>query len=89
MLKYYLGDSSASLVVCTQEYEKVLRPITLEMSKPLLVTGRDNVLTAQLYQPNTAFLKKPEDNLADVGRTNAWYGHNEALIIYTSGECSF
>ncbi|KAJ8710220.1 hypothetical protein PYW07_009586 [Mythimna separata] len=89
MLKYYLSDSSASLVLCTQEYEKVLRPITLEMAKPLLITGRDNVLTAQLYQPNTSFLKpKAEDNLDDIGRSNSWYGKNEALIIYTSGTTS-
>ncbi|KAH9629100.1 hypothetical protein HF086_008549 [Spodoptera exigua] len=59
------------------------------MNKPLLVTGRDNVLTAQLYQPNTSFLKpKAESNLADVGRSNEWYGKNEALIIYTSGTTS-
>ncbi|KAF9416077.1 hypothetical protein HW555_006489 [Spodoptera exigua] len=89
MLKYYLNDSFSSLVLCTQEFEKVLRPITLEMNKPLLVTGRDNVLTAQLYQPNTSFLKpKAESNLADVGRSNEWYGRNEALIIYTSGTTS-
>uniref|UniRef100_A0A2A4JMG4 Acyl-CoA synthetase family member 3, mitochondrial n=1 Tax=Heliothis virescens TaxID=7102 RepID=A0A2A4JMG4_HELVI len=89
MLKYYLTDSGSSLVVCTQEFEKVLRPLTLDLKKPLLVTGRDNVLTAQLYQPNTSFLKpKPEDNLNDVGRPNSWYGKNEALIIYTSGTTS-
>ncbi|KAF9794418.1 hypothetical protein SFRURICE_009674 [Spodoptera frugiperda] len=89
MLKYYLTDSFSSLVLCTQEFEKVLRPITLEMNKPLLVTGRDNVLTAQLYQPNTSFLKpKAESNLTDVGRSNEWYGNNEALIIYTSGTTS-
>lgn len=89
MLKYYLTDSSSSLVVCTQEFEKVLRPLTLELKKPLLVTGRDSVLTAQLYQPNTSFLKpKPEETLNDVGKTNSWYGHNEALIIYTSGTTS-
>lgn len=89
MLKYYLTDSYSSLVLCTQEFEKVLRPITLEMNKPLLVMGRDNVLTAQLYQPNTSFLKpKAENNLSDVGKSNEWYGNNEALIIYTSGTTS-
>lgn len=89
MLKYYLTDSTSSLVICTQEYEKVLRPITLEMHKPLLITGRDKELTAQLYQPNSAFFKpKADDNLTDFGRTNSWYGNNDALIIYTSGTTS-
>ncbi|XP_075985356.1 acyl-CoA synthetase family member 3 [Anticarsia gemmatalis] len=89
MLKYFLSDSFASLVVCTQEYEKVLRPITLDVSKPLLITGRDKEITAQLYQPNTSFLKpKAEDQLPDVGRSNEWYGSSDALIIYTSGTTS-
>ncbi|XP_028166562.1 acyl-CoA synthetase family member 3, mitochondrial [Ostrinia furnacalis] len=86
MLKYYLGDSGASLAICTPEYEKLLRPITLELSKPLLITGKDKEITAQLYQPNSAFLKsKSEDTLIDVGKTNAWYGSADAFIIYTSG----
>lgn len=88
MLKHFLTDSLAHLVVCTQEYEKVLRPITLEVGTPLLITGRDKEITAQLYQPNSPFPKPKEDNLADVGRSNEWYGNNEALIIYTSGTTS-
>lgn len=89
MLKYFLEDSMSSLVVCTQEYEKLLRPITLEINKPLLITGKDKEITAQLYQPNSSFLKpKPEDSLVDVARSNAWYGNTEALIIYTSGTTS-
>lgn len=90
MLKHFLTDSLASLVVCTQEYEKVLRPLTLEISKPLLITGRDKEITAQLYQPNSSFLKpKAEDILPEVGKSNEWYGNNEALIIYTSGKFIF
>ncbi|KAL0811836.1 hypothetical protein ABMA28_009264 [Loxostege sticticalis] len=93
MLKYYLGDSGASLAICTPEYDKLLRPITLELSKPLLITGKDKEITAQLYQPNSAFLKpKAEDTLTDVltdvGKTNAWYGNADAFIIYTSGTTS-
>lgn len=89
MLKYFLTDSMANLIVCTQEYEKVLRPITLDIRKPLLITGRDKEITAQLYQPNSSFLKpKPESQLSNVGRSNEWYGNKEALIIYTSGTTS-
>ncbi|KAG6449352.1 hypothetical protein O3G_MSEX005988 [Manduca sexta] len=89
MLKYYLQDSMSHLVVCTQEYEKLLRPITLELSTPLLITGKDKEITAQLYQPNSAFLQpKNEDSINDVGRSNDWYASREALIIYTSGTTS-
>lgn len=87
MLKYFLQDSMSNLVVCTQEHEKLLRPITLEISKPLLITGKDKEITAQLYQPNSSFLKpKPEETLVDTARPNSWYGDIEALIIYTSGK---
>ncbi|KAM3961341.1 acyl-CoA synthetase family member 3 [Aphomia sociella] len=88
MLKYFLTDSQADLAICTQEYERILRPITLETSQPLLITGRDKEITAQLYQPDTTFLKPKPENLADVGRSNLWYGDVEALIIYTSGTTS-
>ncbi|XP_073962796.1 malonate--CoA ligase ACSF3, mitochondrial-like isoform X2 [Choristoneura fumiferana] len=89
MLKYFLKDSSAGLVICTQEYENTLRPLAKEISKPLLVTGRDKEITAQLYQPNNSFMKpKAENTLSDVGKTNAWYGRNDALLIYTSGTTS-
>ncbi|XP_059055837.1 malonate--CoA ligase ACSF3, mitochondrial [Achroia grisella] len=89
MLKYFLTDSCADLAICTQDYEKTLQPLTLETSIPLLITGKDKEITAQLYQPDTSFLKpKLDDLLADVGRTNLWYGDAEALIIYTSGTTS-
>ncbi|KOB74723.1 putative acyl-coenzyme A synthetase ACSM2, mitochondrial-like protein [Operophtera brumata] len=70
MLKYFIQDSMADLAICTQDYEKVLRPITLELQKPLLTTGRDKELTAQLYQPNTDFLKPKVEGLNDAGKSN-------------------
>ncbi|CAG5055385.1 unnamed protein product [Parnassius apollo] len=89
MLKYFITDSSASLVICTQEYEDLLRPLTVELSRPLLITSRDNEVTAQLYQPNSSFLKpKIEESLSDTGKSNMWYGKNDAMLIYTSGTTS-
>ncbi|XP_026750548.2 malonate--CoA ligase ACSF3, mitochondrial [Galleria mellonella] len=89
MLKYFLTDSDADFTVCTQEYEKILRPITSETSTPLLITGKDKEITAQLYQPDTSFLKpKTENLLTDVGRSNIWYGDRDAMLIYTSGTTS-
>ncbi|RVE45113.1 hypothetical protein evm_010222 [Chilo suppressalis] len=90
MLKYFVADSDASLIVCTQDFEKILQPVTKELSKPLLVTGKDREIIAQLYQPNTAFMKKQEDSdvLTDVGKTNEWYGQADAMLIYTSGTTS-
>ncbi|XP_061723757.1 malonate--CoA ligase ACSF3, mitochondrial [Cydia pomonella] len=86
MLKYFVQDSTASLVICTNEYENILRPLTKDMKKPLLVTGKDKEITAQLYQPNNSFSSKEE--VTDVGRSNLWYGEKDALLIYTSGTTS-
>ncbi|XP_063369444.1 malonate--CoA ligase ACSF3, mitochondrial [Cydia amplana] len=85
MLKYFLQDSAASLVICTNEYDSILRPLAKDIKKPLLVTGKDKEITAQLYQPNNSFSSK---EVTDVGRSNLWYGEKDALLIYTSGTTS-
>ncbi|KAL4708672.1 hypothetical protein ACJJTC_008198 [Scirpophaga incertulas] len=90
MLKYFVNDSQASLLVCTQEYEKLMKPISLDISKPLLITGQDKEVTVQLYQPNNAHIKsKPGTSiLNDVGKSNEWYSKADAMLIYTSGTTS-
>ncbi|XP_034825841.1 malonate--CoA ligase ACSF3, mitochondrial [Maniola hyperantus] len=40
MLKYYITDSGSILIICLQDFEKVLRPVSQELSKPLLVVYR-------------------------------------------------
>ncbi|XP_049879949.1 malonate--CoA ligase ACSF3, mitochondrial [Pectinophora gossypiella] len=83
MLKYFIGDSQSALVVCSQEYEDILTPIANELSRYLLVTTKVKQIKAQLYMSNEV-----SNKCEDVGRSNAWYGDNEALIIYTSGTTS-
>lgn len=82
MLKYFLVDSSSALIVSTQDFENTLAPIAKDINSHLLVITRDKQITAQLYQPNTAFPLKTED----VGYSNIWYGENDAMLIYTSGK---
>ncbi|GBP34151.1 Acyl-CoA synthetase family member 3, mitochondrial [Eumeta japonica] len=89
MIKYFITDSTAKLVICTQEHEKLLRSITSELSVPLLIKGREKEITAQFYQPDSSFLEpKPEEGMIDVGKSNLWYGDSDALIVYTSGTTS-
>ncbi|XP_023951373.2 malonate--CoA ligase ACSF3, mitochondrial [Bicyclus anynana] len=40
MLKYYITDSGSKLIICLQDYEKILRPVSEELAKPLLVVYR-------------------------------------------------
>ncbi|XP_072948009.1 malonate--CoA ligase ACSF3, mitochondrial [Epargyreus clarus] len=87
MLKYFLQDCGASLVVCTQEYEKTLRPIALETSKPLLTTTRAGQEEPTQDKLGLQLTPKTEI-LADTGRSNSWYGNNDAMLIYTSGTTS-
>lgn len=87
LLKYYLQDCGASLVVCTQEYEKTLRPVALETSKPLLTTSRAGPESSQDKVSSLGLQLTPKTEiLADTGRSNSWYGNTEAMLIYTSGE---
>ncbi|CAG9124689.1 unnamed protein product [Plutella xylostella] len=85
MLKYFLEDSDSKLVICTQEFEKLLRPVAIDASKPLLISTRDKEVSAQVCQSNET---KEASSLEDLGRSNMWYGGQDALIIYTSGTTS-
>ncbi|KAG7300814.1 hypothetical protein JYU34_015149 [Plutella xylostella] len=85
MLKYFLEDSDSKLVICTQEFEKLLRPVAIDASKPLLISTRDKEVSAQVCQSNET---KEAGSLEDLGRSNMWYGGQDALIIYTSGTTS-
>ncbi|XP_045511996.1 malonate--CoA ligase ACSF3, mitochondrial [Pieris brassicae] len=82
MLKYFITDSDAGLVICTKEHENLLRPVTSELSKPLLVSDRDK---DKDEVPNHW---KPETGLGETGPTNLWYGGKDAMLIYTSGTTS-
>ncbi|XP_026320937.1 acyl-CoA synthetase family member 3, mitochondrial isoform X2 [Hyposmocoma kahamanoa] len=84
MLKYFLTDSSTELIISTQDFENTLAPLAKDINRHLLVITRDKQITAQLYQPNSAFPLKTED----VGLNNIWYGENDAMLIYTSGTTS-
>lgn len=75
MLKYFIGDSGSNLIICSQDYEKILRPIAQSLSKPLITTTRAD--------------EKVELNpeaLNEVGQSNTWYGNSDAMLIYTSGK---
>ncbi|CAH2097562.1 unnamed protein product [Euphydryas editha] len=80
MLKYFITDSGSSLVICSEEFQKILNPVTKELSKPLLV------VTTVTDQGNE--VKDNTDSLTDVGHSNKWYGGTEAMLIYTSGTTS-
>ncbi|XP_046973567.1 malonate--CoA ligase ACSF3, mitochondrial [Vanessa cardui] len=79
MLKYFIMDSGSSLVICSEEFEKIIQPVTKELSKPLLIT------TMEKQEKD---LEEKTDLLSDVGHSNKWYGGTDAMLIYTSGTTS-
>ncbi|XP_061380466.1 malonate--CoA ligase ACSF3, mitochondrial [Danaus plexippus] len=76
MLKYFIMDSDSKLIICANDFEKVLKPIAKELSKPILLSNRSE---------NS---EEKKTVLQDVDLTNKWYGDNEAMLIYTSGTTS-
>ncbi|CAK1543495.1 unnamed protein product [Leptosia nina] len=82
MLKYFVTDSQTSLVICTKDHESLLRPITSELSKALLVSNRDK------DEDEIPDHWKPETGLGESGPSNLWYGGKDAMLIYTSGTTS-
>ncbi|XP_045455867.1 malonate--CoA ligase ACSF3, mitochondrial [Melitaea cinxia] len=80
MLKYFITDSGSSLVICSEDFQKILTPVAKELSKPLLV------VTAVQDQGND--VQDKTDSLSEVGHSNKWYGGTEAMLIYTSGTTS-
>ncbi|XP_026497664.2 malonate--CoA ligase ACSF3, mitochondrial [Vanessa tameamea] len=79
MIKYFIIDSGSSLVICSEEYENIIHPVTKELSKPLLIT------TMEKQEKD---LEEKADLLSDVGHSNKWYGGTDAMLIYTSGTTS-
>ena len=77
MLKYFITDSSSSLVICSQNFEKLLRPIAQGLSKSIIITSRPD---------EKVDLKNEGESLNEVGQSNSWYGDSDAMLIYTSGE---
>ncbi|CAG9793027.1 unnamed protein product [Diatraea saccharalis] len=90
MLKYFITDSDASLTVCSENFENIIQPITEELSKAILVIGKNGQVKDQVYKPDTKDSKLSDDSniLTDVGKTNIWYGEADAMLIYTSGTTS-
>ncbi|KAJ2941415.1 hypothetical protein O0L34_g3623 [Tuta absoluta] len=82
MLKYYINDSHAALVICSPEHEKTLGPVAKETKRKLLITSKDKNASSDSY-PDDANSKQEIP-----GKSNKWYGENDALIIYTSGTTS-
>ena len=80
MLKYFITDSSSSLVICSQNFEKLLRPIAQGLSKSIIITSRPD---------EKVDLKNEGESLNEVGQSNSWYGDSDAMLIYTSGEFIF
>ncbi|CAH2246360.1 malonate--CoA ligase ACSF3, mitochondrial [Pararge aegeria] len=66
MLKYYITDSGSNLIICLQDYEKILRPVSEELKKPLLVVYRPKDGQDDYGKESLAEVMNGKDNLAKV-----------------------
>lgn len=80
LIKYFLADSSSKLLISSEQYENILKPISEEMTIPLIITK---------HHQDSQFLRKVAENgNEDVGMENSYYNETEAMLLYTSGTTS-
>lgn len=73
MLKYFMGDSGCSLLVCSHEFEKQMLPIAQELGKPLIIYRKEDA--------SSKTIERDDESLS-----NSFYANTEAMLIYTSGK---
>lgn len=82
LLKYYVEDSDAQIIVTTPEYESKLKPIAEAL-------GRKVICIDDSCIPNETEFNPTEDyNVHDINQqfsTGQFYRNSNALILYTSG----
>ncbi|KAK6186158.1 hypothetical protein SNE40_008252 [Patella caerulea] len=95
-LEYFVEDAQASIVIATEEYEKILKPITYKFQVPLLTLRKNSYIGTCALEDNrwfgwetspTSIEGRPARSKGfydDFVMTNK-YKNIPAMIIYTSG----
>lgn len=82
LLKYYVGDSDAQIIVTTPEYEAKLRPVAESLGRKVICLDHSCIPTESDFNPNDEY------NVEDINQqfsTGQFYRNSNALILYTSG----
>lgn len=82
LLKYYVDDSDAQVIVTTPEYEAKLRPIAEALGRIVICIDHSCIPTEAEFNPNKEY------NVVDINQefsTGQFYRNSNAIILYTSG----
>lgn len=82
LLKYYVGDCDAQLIVTTPEYEGKLKPVAAALGRKLICLDHACIPTESDFNPNEDY------NVIDINQqfsTGQFYRNSNAMILYTSG----
>lgn len=82
LLKYYVGDSDAQIIVTTPEYEAKLKPVAESLGRKVICVDHSCIPTESDFNPNDDY------NVVDINQqfsTGQFYRNSNALILYTSG----
>lgn len=82
LLKYYVSDSDAQVIVTTPEYEKKLKPVAEALGRKVICLDHSCIPSEADFNPADEF------NVLDINQqfsTGQFYRNSNALILYTSG----
>lgn len=90
LLKYFIKDSEATLLITTPEYEPVMKPIAESLDKILIVI--DHSFLPE-FDPQSSWLDPKNENIVQYGNqvgiasalNSTFYANSKAMILYTSG----
>lgn len=82
LLKYYVGDSDAQIIVTTPEYESKLKPVAESLGRQVICLDHGCIPSETDFNSNVDY------NVIDINQqfsTGQFYRNSNALILYTSG----
>lgn len=82
LLKYYIGDSDARIIITTPEYEEKLKPVAESLGRKVICLDHSCIPSETDFNPTEEY------NVIDINNqfsTGQFYRNSNALILYTSG----
>lgn len=82
LLKYYVSDSDAQIIVTTPEYQEKLKPVADALKRKLICLDHTCIPNESDFNPNDQYNAFESNQEFASGRT---YRDSNAMILYTSG----
>lgn len=82
LLKYYIDDSDAQIIITTPEYEDKVKPVAESLGRKVICVDHSCIPSETDFNPTEEY------NVIDINNqfsTGQFYRNSNALILYTSG----